>query len=170
MYSHFSREKKLKEKLSKEAVNIALDISINQYIKNLPPYSKKLNSINMEYNLNLKEDRSVEEYAEEIHKSIKLRIKEPNVDKENPFDEVDLESAHDIWEEIDIPLEDIESLTKKTAQSIYDINIPSDIEDMISGYNEKSEISWQMVLKNMIPTVKSGYRKTITRRNRRFVL
>ncbi|WP_315081458.1 VWA-like domain-containing protein [uncultured Clostridium sp.] len=167
MYSHFSRERKMKERLSKEAINTALDISINQYIKNLPPWSKKINSINMEYNLNLKEDRSAEEYAEEIYKSIKLRIKEPKIDKEESLDEINLENAHDIWEEIDVSQEDIESLTKKTAISIYDENMPSDIEDIILSYSEKSEISWQKVLKNILPSVKSGYKKTTTRRNRR---
>nr|WP_286673795.1 MULTISPECIES: VWA-like domain-containing protein [unclassified Clostridium] len=167
MYSHFSRERKMKERLSKEAINTALDISINQYIKNLPPWSKKINSINMEYNLNLKEDRSAEEYAEEIYKSIKSRIKEPKIDKEESLDEINLENAHDIWEEIDVSQVDIESLTKKTAISIYDENMPSDIEDIILSYREKAEISWQRILKNILPAIKSGYKKTTTRRNRR---
>ncbi|MBN1068985.1 hypothetical protein DVW02_13470 [Clostridium botulinum] len=167
MYSHFSRERKMKERLSKEAINIALDISINQYIKNLPPWSKKITSINMEYNLNLKEDRSAEEYAEEIYKSIKSRIKEPKIDKEELLDEINLENAHDIWEEIDVSEEDIESLIKKTAISIYDENMPSDIEKIILSYREKAEISWQRILKNILPAIKSGYKKTTTRRNRR---
>ncbi|WP_252232033.1 VWA-like domain-containing protein [Clostridium sp. ZBS15] len=167
MYSHFSRERKMKERLSKEAINTALDISINQYIKNLPPWSKKINSINMEYNLNLKEDRSAEEYAEEIYKSIKSRIKDPKIDKEESLDEINLENAHDIWEEIDISQEDIESLTKKTAVSICDKNMPSDIEDIILAYSENAEISWQRILKNLLPSVKNGYKKTTTRRNRR---
>ncbi|WP_252249950.1 VWA-like domain-containing protein [Clostridium sp. ZBS13] len=167
MYSHFSRERKMKERLSKEAINIALDISINQYIKNLPLWSKKITSINMEYNLNLKEDRSAEEYAEEIYKSIKSRIKEPKIDKEESLDEINLENAHDIWEEIDVSQEDIESLIKKTAISIYDENMPSDIEKIILSYREKAEISWQRILKNILPAIKSGYKKTTTRRNRR---
>ncbi|NFG60832.1 MULTISPECIES: VWA-like domain-containing protein [unclassified Clostridium] len=167
MYSHFSRERKMKERLSKEAINTALDISINQYIKNLPPWSKKINSINMEYNLNLKEDRSAEEYAEEIYKSIKSRIKDPKIDKEESLDEINLENAHDIWEEIDVSQEDIESLTKKTAVSICDKNMPSDIEEIILAYSENAEISWQRILKNLLPSVKNGYKKTTTRRNRR---
>ncbi|NFG60073.1 hypothetical protein FC778_15495 [Clostridium botulinum] len=167
MYSHFSRERKMKERLSKEAINTALDISINQYIKNLPSWSKKINSINMEYNLNLKEDRSVEEYAAEIYKSIKSRIKEPTIDKEESLDKINLENAHDIWEEIDVSQEGIESLTKKTAISIYDENMPSDIEEIILSYSEKAEISWQRILKNILPSIKSGYKKTTTRRNRR---
>ena len=68
-----------------------MDVSINQYIKDLPPYCKKLDNINMEYNLDLKENRSIEEYAEEIYKSIKSRVKENNQYLEdNDLHEVDI--------------------------------------------------------------------------------
>ena len=65
MNLHFERERQLKNRFSKQAVGAALDISINQYIKDLPGYSRKLESINMEHNISLRENRSVEEYAEE---------------------------------------------------------------------------------------------------------
>lgn len=45
--------------------------------------------------------------------------------------------------------------------------MPSDIEDIILSYREKAEISWQRILKNILPAIKSGYKKTTTRRNRR---
>ena len=53
MNSHFEREGKLKNRFSKEAIGVALDISINQYIKDLPAYSKKINGVNREYNLSI---------------------------------------------------------------------------------------------------------------------
>ncbi|MBW6410828.1 vWA domain-containing protein [Clostridium weizhouense] len=169
MNSHFERERKMKYKLNKEAINVALDISINQYIKNLPAWSKKINSVNMEYNLNLKDDRSVEEYGEEIYKSIKSRIKEIKTmdDSNDKYNEINFESAHDIWEEIDISEEDIKSLTKKTALSINDKNTPGEFEKIILMYKEKAEIPWQSVLKNILPYVRCGYKKTIMRRDRR---
>ncbi|GAA0076864.1 VWA-like domain-containing protein [Clostridium sp. CTA-5] len=168
MNSHFEREKRMKYNLNKEAVNVALDISINQYIKNLPSWSKKINSVNMEYNLSLKDDRSVEEYGAEIYRSIKSRIKETKVmENDDNYNEINFESAHDIWEEIDISEEDIKSLTKKTALSINDKNVPGDFEKIILGYKEKAEIPWQVVLKNILPYVRCGYKKTIMRRDRR---
>ncbi len=116
MNLHFEREKQLKNRFSKEAVGVALDISINQYIKDLPGYSRKLESINMEHNLNLAENRSVEEYAEEIYKSIKSRIKKDKFN-ENGNEEflLEMDKAHEIWDEIDIDEESINSLTKKTS-------------------------------------------------------
>lgn len=168
MNSHFQREKKLKNRFSKEAINVALDISINQYIKDLPGFSKRLNAINKEYNLSLEENRSIEEYAEEIYKSIKSRIKENKVNKDDDSKyDIDMSKAHDLWENIQISEEDINNLTKKTAISAYAKNTPQGLEEIILAYREKAEIPWQVVLKNILPTVKSGYRKTITRRDRR---
>jgi len=168
MNSHFERERKLKHRFNKEAIGVALDISVNQYIKDLPAYSKKINGINMEYNLSLEENRSIEEYAEEIYKSIKSRIKENKISKDNDLKfEIDITKAHELWDEIQLSEEDIKSLTKKTAISAYNKNTPKGLENIILAYEEKAEISWQAVLKDILPTVKSGYKKTITRRDRR---
>lgn len=168
MNSHFEREKNMKNSISKEAISIALDISINQYIKNLPGWSKRIDAISMEYNIMLSENRSAEEYGEQIYKAIKSRIKEPKVNKDDEFEyDIDLEKAHDLWEEIDLSEEDIKALTKKTALSAYDKSAPEGLEKIILSYGEKAEISWQAILKNILPKVKSGYKKTIMRRNRR---
>ncbi|MDM8129991.1 VWA-like domain-containing protein [Clostridium butyricum] len=170
MNLHFEREKQLKNRFSKEAVGVALDISINQYIKDLPGYSRKLESINMEHNLNLAENRSIEEYAEEIYKSIKSRIKKDKFNENGNEEfllELEMDEAHEIWDEIDIDEESINSLTKKTAISAYNKNTPEGLEKIILAYDEKPEISWELVLKNAIPAMKSGYKKTIVRRNRR---
>ncbi|AQS11846.1 hypothetical protein CLOBY_40040 [Clostridium saccharobutylicum] len=168
MSSHFQRERKMKQSLNKEAVSVALDISINQYIKDLPAYSKKLESVNMEYKIILRENRSIEEYAEEIYKSIKSRINKNKISKDNDSkSEIDMTRAHELWEEIDISEEDIENLTKKTALSSYNKSTPEGLQKIIKAYEEKPEIPWQVVLKSILPTMKSGYKKTITRRNRR---
>jgi len=168
MNSHYERERKLKDKFNKEAIGVALDISVNQYIKDLPGYSKKLSGINMEYNLSLEENRSIEEYAEKIYKSIKSRVKESKINKDDDSKyEVDITKAHELWDEIELSEEDIKSLTKKTAISAYNKNTPKGLESIILAYGEKPEISWQEVLKDILPTVKAGYKKTITRKDRR---
>jgi len=168
MNSHFERERKLKDRFSKDAIGVALDISINQYIKDLPVYSEKLNNVNMQYNLSLEENRSIEEYSEEIYKSIKSRTKKSKTSKDDNFEyEIDTTKAHELWDEIQISEEDIKNLTKKIAISSYNENTPKGLANIILAYEEKAEISWQVVLKNILPTVKSGYKKTITRKNRR---
>lgn len=167
MNLHFERERQLKNRFSREAVGAALDISINQYIKDLPGYSRKIESINMEHNLSLRENRSIEEYAEEIYKSIKSRINNSDSSDDNSVDDLDMTKAHEIWDEIDIDEESIRSLTQKTAVSSYDKSTPEGLKKIILSYDKKPEISWECVLKNSIPEIKSGYKKTIARRNRR---
>lgn len=168
MNSHFEREKKLKNKFNKEAIGVALDISVNQYIKDLPGFSKKLDGVNMEYKLSLEENRSIEDYAEKIYKSIKSRIKESKITKDDDIKyELDMTKAHELWDEIELSEEDIKSLTKKTALSAYSKDTPKGLESIILAYKEKAEISWQEVLRNILPAVKVGYKKTITRKDRR---
>lgn len=170
MFNHYEREKELKDSYSKEAVNIAMDISINQFIKHLPMECKRIDSVKMEYNIELKEDMPLEYYAKEIDSSIKKR-ENKNKDKKKYSDnikrEYDTESAHDMWENINIDMERAMELTKKTAISSIKDNAPKNILDIISAYKEKEVVNWQECLKRMLPTVKSGYKKTIVRRDRR---
>ena len=49
MYGHHERERVLKQKYTNLAVNLAIDISINQFIKNLPTYIYKIDRVNKEY-------------------------------------------------------------------------------------------------------------------------
>ncbi|MEG1482406.1 vWA domain-containing protein [Clostridium sp.] len=169
MFNHYEREKALKNAYSKEAVNVAMDISINQFIKHLPMECKRLESVSMEYNVSLKEDMPLEYYAKEIDKSIKKRAKKSNnkKDSDNVKREYDIEKAHDIWENINLDKDRVQDLTKKTAVSSVKGDAPKSILDVIKGYHEKEEVDWGNYLKRLLPTVKSGYKKTIVRRDRR---
>lgn len=168
MFNHYEREKELKNSYSKEAVNIAMDISINQFIKHLPMECMRINNVSMEYNLSLKEDMPIEYYAKEIDKAIKRRTSKKKVkDSDKVKREYDNLSAHDIWENINLDKDRVEDFTKKTAISSVKGDAPKLILDIIKEYNEKEQVDWQNVLKRLLPTVKSGYKKTVVRRDRR---
>lgn len=169
MFNHYEREKELKNTYSKEAVSVAMDISINQFIKHLPMECKRLQAVAMEYNIELKEDKPLEYYAKEIDKAIKKRIEKnkSKKDSDKVKREYDSETAHDIWENIEMDNERVKELTKKTAISSAKGDTPKSILDIIKGYKEKEEIDWQSTLKRLLPIVKSGYKKTIVRRDRR---
>lgn len=169
MYGHHQREKDLKNKYTTTSVNLALDISINQFIKNLPMDSFKIESINKEYNLSLREDKSIEEYAESIEKAIRskfLKSMKSN-NSESIGEMLDISKAHDAWEESNLNYDAIKDMTKKTAISSFKGNAPKDIKAIINAYTEKAEIPWQETLKKLMPSLRAGERKTITRRNRR---
>ncbi|GAB6168103.1 VWA-like domain-containing protein [Clostridium carnis] len=169
MYNHYEREKELRNKYSKTSVNLALDISINQFIKNLPMDSYKIDRVNKEYEVNLKEDTTCEIYAEEIEKAIRERIKTSIDDKNNKdiAKLIDITKAHDVWSESNINNDALKDMTKKTAINSFKGKGPKDIQAIILGYNEKAEISWQEALKKLIPSLRAGQRKTITRKSRR---
>ena len=170
MYSHYEREKNLKNKYSNESISIALDISINQYIKNMQMEAQRIDTVSRELDVKLMENRTVEEYAEVIQNAINKRIeksKNKDVSSDSIAREIDISKAHEVWEEIDISDKSIDENVKKIALSLRDRRGPEDILKIIQGYDQKAELSWEEMLKRLIPSVKSGYKKTITRRDRR---
>lgn len=169
MYGHFQREKELRNKYSTLAVNLALDISINQFIKDLPMDSYKIERVNREYGASLKEDKPCEVYAEKIEKVLKSKMAVIMKDKNeyNIGRMIDISKAHNIWSESTLNNEALKAITKKIAISSFKGKAPKDIENIIIGYTEKAEISWQESLKNIIPALRSGQKPTITRRSRR---
>ncbi|NLL31180.1 MAG: hypothetical protein GX258_09115 [Clostridiales bacterium] len=168
MYGHHERERELRNKYTTTAVNMALDISINQFINNMPPESYRLERFNYEFYASLKEDKSIEVYAEEIEKIIKEKLKNKmKSDDKDIGTVIDISKAHDAWEESDLNKDSIKELTKKVAISSLKDKAPEDIKKIIASYKEIPQISWQDELKSMLPTIRAGQRKTITRKNRR---
>ena len=169
MFMHYDRVNDLKNKYSNEVISMAIDISINQFVKNMPPEAYRLETVNREFNIELKENRSIEEYAENIQNAIKERMEKSSKDKNSDSiaREVDIAKAHEIWDNIDVSDNSIKENVKKIAISLKSSGKPDEILKLIDGFEQKEELSWQSILQRMIPTVKSGYRKTITRRNRR---
>lgn len=170
MMKHYERSIFLKNKYSKEAISVAMDISINQYIKNLPPYSKKLEGVNHEYNINLSQDMTMEQYAKKIQEAIdyrKLRSVSKD-DKKNDNSVIDQEKAHDIWEEATLSLDLLNENIKKIAINSSKKESPKHIKKIIELMVEKPKLKWSDMLKRMIPSAKSGYKKTTTRLDRRF--
>lgn len=169
MYSHYSREKALKDKYSNYVVQIALDISINQFIKNLPADSKRLDYVNKEFNINLKSNRSVEEYANILQKELEKKAKPSDKvkDSDKIVRKLDISRAHELWEGIDVSEEIIDNNVKKIAVSIIEDKAPENIHKLIAGYDKKGELSWEEIIKRLLPSMRSGYKKTIMRRDRR---
>ena len=169
MYFHYERALSLKNCYSKEAITMALDISINQFIKNLPFEYKKIFTLSKELNIELNENRTVEEYAKLIQNAISKRVINTRKETESEYivREFDIARSHELWDEINMNDDIIDNNIKKIAVGLKNSNPPEDLMDIIKKISEKEEISWQELLKRMIPSVRAGYKKTITRRDRR---
>lgn len=77
--------------------------------------------------------------------------------------------THDIWRQCkkDYNFEELKQLTKKVANNSNRGKIPTSLEKAIKNLNEKPEISWSEYLKKIVGTLPMGYKKTITRKDRR---
>lgn len=163
MYNHYSRIKVLRNEYSPLVVNLAMDVSVNQFIKGLPGFCHRIDSINMSINADLKEDESLETYAYKIQKALDEIEKDS---KSTPLSEdFNMEKVHDSWLNKDF---DSKELSKKNALNAYKgDNAPKGLELLLKALRERPEIKWSSYLKRIIRTEKGGYKKTITRKDRR---
>ena len=75
---HLLRGKELKNKYSTLAINIAMDVVVNQYLNYLPPYATTLQWLNSNYNLKLEPYESFEYYVEKIQTELDLQEVDEN--------------------------------------------------------------------------------------------
>ncbi|QAA34657.1 VWA-like domain-containing protein [Clostridium manihotivorum] len=168
MLGHYERQKGLRDKYSRIALSKAMDIAVNQYIEHLPSWCDRLYTVNLEYDLELKEDMTMEQYTEELQKAIVKKGKKAIVKtKDNIVTSIDVESAHDTWESVNISQDLLKEIKKRTALNAYKGKAPKNIEKYILSLDAKPEIQWTDYLKKLIPSVRCGYKKTITRKDRR---
>ncbi|MEG2289821.1 MAG: VWA-like domain-containing protein [Clostridium sp.] len=170
---HLTRARELKERYSKLAINMAMDIVVNQYIEWLPPYATTLEWVNLKYNMNLEPYNSMEYYVENIQEELNL-LNEDEDDEEDTGkgdmeSEYDPKKTHDIWEEFrDIDDKTMKEFTEKFAAISDKGTMPMHIEALIKSLSSnESEIPWNLYLKRLMGTLDSDKKKTTTRRSRR---
>ena len=172
---HLLRSKELKNKYSTLAINIAMDIVVNQYLNYLPPYATTLQWLNSNYSLKLEPYESFEYYVEKIQTELDLQEVDENgeevdnYENENIETEYNPEHTHDIWEESDeIDEKTLKEFTEKFVNISQKGEIPNYLSGLIAGLkNSKGELPWNLYLKKLMGTVESNKKKTITRRSRR---
>ena len=170
---HLIRLKDFKDKYSTLALNLAMDVVVNQCLDCLCPYSITLEYINNKYNLNLEKFKTFEYYLEKIQTELDLQEENDEgeiVDNnENVAVDFDAEKTHDIWEEcIEIDEKILSDFTEKFADNAKKGSVPTYIENMIKSLkNSKGELPWNLYLKKLMGAIEANKKKTITRRNRR---
>ena len=172
---HLSRAKELKNKYSTLTVNLAMDIVVNQYLDNLPPYSTTLKGVNLKYNLNMEAYNTLEYYAEKIQSELDLMEENDEGEEDDSqmtnsmVESYNPEKMHDMWQESDeFDEKTLREFVEKVINASQKGTIPSQVESLIANLkNSQGEIPWNIMLKKLMGTVESNKKKTITRRNRR---
>lgn len=164
MYGHHERLMAFYGKYNQMSINLAMDVSVNQYISHLPSFSYTLEKVNFLYNLFLEKDQSFEVYVSQIEEA----LKKYKISGENQ-DDLGAINIHDSWKNPYILSdENSKDLRKSMAlKSLKGDNLPQGLEDIFSLMNIKGEIKWSNYLKRLISTMPKGYKKTITRKDRR---
>ena len=176
---HLGRAKELKNRYSSLAINMAMDIVVNQYLNNLPPYAMTLERVNLKYSLELEPYEPFEYYAESIQRELDLMEEDTEGEVEGEVKnsnqgemietEYNVEKTHDRWEDSDtIDEETMKVFTEKFMERAEKGKIPDYLETMIGSLkNNKGELPWNLYLNRLMGTVESNTKKTITRRSRR---
>ena len=172
---HILRAKECKAGYSTAAINMAMDIVVNTYLDNLPPYAVTLEWVNLNYSLELLPFEPFEYYLENIQTALNLLdVANEGLEADSRPDEAaasdyNPEKTHDIWEETsDIAEKTLQEFTEKVIIASQKGSIPTYLESMIASLkNSKGELSWNVYLKRLMGTVAGNIKKTITRRNRR---
>lgn len=172
---HLVRAKEIKGRYSTLAINMAMDIVVNKYLNNLPPYATTLEQVNLDYSLKLEPYETFEYYLEKIQIELDLMEADDEGVEDDSNNNGDIETeyspekTHDIWEDSnEIDENTLKQFTEKFIDSAQKGNIPSYLDKLISQLkNSKGELPWNLYLKRLMGTIESNKKKTITRRNRR---
>ena len=167
------RKNALKGKYSTLALNISMDVVVNQYLDYLPPYSITLEYINNKYDMKLEPYKTFEYYLEKVQTELDLQEENDEGEEvdsnENVIVDFDPERTHDMWEESDeVDEKTLNEFTEKFADSAQKGKNPNYIDAMIKSLkNRNGELPWNLFLKKLMGTIEANKKKTVTRRNRR---
>ncbi len=172
---HLVRARELNGRYSTLAINMAMDIVVNFYLTNLPPYATTLERVNAKYGLELKHYASFEYYADHLQTAIDLLEQEKDApeDDSNQNDGIETQyqagKTHDIWDEsVETDEKTLKDFTEKVIQVSEKGELPTHVQSLISALrNSRGELPWNLYLNRLMGTVESNKKKTITRRNRR---
>jgi len=172
--SHLNRARSLKVKYSTLAINMAMDMVVNQYLDYLPPYATTIESINFKYGLKLQHYMAMEFYAQKIQEALNLLEEEDEDEEDDSKDkhiekEYDVLKAHDLWDESkEVEDETLKNFTEKFAAVAEKGKVPLYLDGILKGLkSNKGEIPWNLYLKKIIGTLESDKKKTVARRSRR---
>lgn len=176
---HVLRLKEWKKNYSKLALNLAMDVTINNYLSPLPTDAINLPLVNLRFRLSMPPYQTLDYYVEKIQGALDLEAEEKGQEQdlkagekeefESFFTAFDAAHTHDSWEEGDVIEEKtLFSLTERSIIEAYKGDAEGFVKALIAEVRqEPSDMPWHWYLKKLLGTVVRGKKKTSFRRHRR---
>ncbi|MBS4914041.1 MAG: hypothetical protein KHZ77_07825 [Veillonella sp.] len=177
---HLVRAKRLYKRYSPLAINLAMDIVVNNYISPLPPDAIDVNWLNKHFGTRVVAFKPLEYYVDEIQAHIDVARETEGATElgDTTSDEAmssivaetfNAARSHDIWSESDnVDGDSQQQLTNKMVESSEKGDIAGYLTGLLSDFKKhQTTMSWSIYLKRLIGSISAGYRKTTTRRSRR---
>ncbi len=172
---HLPRAKELKGSYSKLAINMAMDLVVNQHLNHLPPYAITLEMVNTKYAIKLEAYQLFEYYAEKLQDALNLLEEDDHAPEDDTRNNDTIktkfnpDTTHDLWEaSSDIDESTLIEFTEKVISNSEKGVAPAYVQSLIASLkSSKGELPWNLYLNRMMGTVESNKKLTVTRRNRR---
>lgn len=179
---HLWRAKTLEQWYSKAAINMAMDVVVNTYLRPLWVGAIDLAWVNRTFKLTMKPYESMEFYARTIQDAID-RLHHNDTDaaivkagmelsgEEELLEGVlsSLDSLHDIWNTSDnVGEEVVRKFTEKMIENSRKGSVSSYLDGILQAVSQtKAVVPWHVYLRNIIGSAWAGKKKTTMRLNRR---
>lgn len=178
---HLIRAKRLYERYTPLAINLAMDIVVNNYIEPLPPGAIDVKWLNKNFGTHVVAFKPLEYYVDEIQAHIDMAretdgatevedgLSDVPMSPTDVVDSFDVAKSHDIWAESDqVDGDSQQQLTDKVVDTSSKGELPGYLSGLLSEMkSHRASLPWSVYLKRLIGSVAYGHRKTTTRRSRR---
>ncbi len=170
---HWQRAKALQKAYSKIAVNIAMDVAVNNYLTFLPPSALDLAWVNRQYGLLLKPFETLEYYAQEVQKALEEKARDPrqktSLAHQEQLTGLNPATTHDSWEHSDdVDTELLGHFVEQYVDRATKGMLTGQLAKAVANLKKQiHEVPWNWYLKKIVGHVATHYKPTTTRRNRR---
>lgn len=179
---HLVRAKRLYQRYSPLAINLAMDIVVNNYIDPLPPNAIDVKWLNKNFGTTVVAFKPLECYVDEIQAHIDIARETdgetevedtlsdaPMSNSPDVADTFDAAKSHDLWGESDqVDGDSQQQLTNKMVENSEKGELAGYLSGLLSDMKKhQASLPWSVYLKRLVGSVAWGHKKTTTRRSRR---
>lgn len=178
---HLVRAKRLYQRYSPLAINLAMDIVVNNYIDPLPPNAIDVKWLNKNFGTTVVAFKPLEYYVDEIQAHIDIaRETDGETEVEDSLSDAamsspgvaeafDIANSHDLWSESDeVDGDSQQQLTNKMVENSEKGELAGYLSGLLSDMKKhRASLPWSVYLKRLVGSVAWGHKKTTTRRSRR---